>query len=129
MLVCYKFLNSIITMKQNFARDLKAARRRYGLSQADCAHLLKVNQSRISKLEAGTCRPTTFEICALCIVYDETPAQLCRSATAEAIGILRKRISTVPDCTPRWRNRKQRIDTLNDLMHRLAADDTSACAH
>jgi transcriptional regulator with XRE-family HTH domain len=127
MLVRYQYLNNSIIMKHNFARDLKAARRRAGLSQADCAHLLKVNQTRVSKIEAGLRQPTASEICMLCIIYGEAPAELCRSATTAASGALRERLATIPECAVHWRSRKRRLDALNTLAGRLEANDSLAC--
>lgn len=50
--------------------DLKVARRESGLLQRDLAHLLEVNQSRVSHLECGEAVLTVSELYKLLLIYD-----------------------------------------------------------
>jgi DNA-binding XRE family transcriptional regulator len=56
-------------MYQDFLIDLKTARRRSGLTQADCGHLLGGSKSKISNLETGRKLPSMKEICGLSLIY------------------------------------------------------------
>lgn len=57
-------------MTTQFAFDLRLARRRSGLTQSDCAHLLGMQQSRVSELENGASPPTAAELCGLAILLN-----------------------------------------------------------
>ena len=56
-------------MGNSFALDIKVARRRSGLSQAEVSHLLGIHRTRLSKLERGRYVPTAHELAALCLIY------------------------------------------------------------
>ena len=56
-------------MSTEFALDLRLARKKSGLTQRDCAHLLNVHASKVSALEHGKQLPTLIEICTLSLIY------------------------------------------------------------
>ena len=70
-------------MHTAFAQDLKVARRKSGLSQLDCGHLLDINQQRMSQLENGKSLPTIPEICSLSLIYGRSFESLFGSVFLE----------------------------------------------
>jgi transcriptional regulator with XRE-family HTH domain len=69
-------------MKYEFSLDLKVARRRSGLTQADCAYLLGVDPTRISRLEAGKTLPTAVELSVLILIFGESSGQMFQGVAA-----------------------------------------------
>lgn len=112
-------------MVHEFALDLRLARRRSGLSQADCAHLLGVDASRVSKLESGKSMPSIIEHYILCAVFDHTTGSAYESAIASLRGALEERLASMPACPRSWRDKKQRSTTLRGLGERLDAVDNN----
>lgn len=108
-------------MTYKFAPGLQAARRKAALTQADCAHILGVNYTRISKLESGQRKPTVTELAILCLVYDEEIAGVQKKIIAAEATVLGERLSTMPECPRTWLNRRGRINTLNSIAARLSA--------
>ena len=108
-------------MSKEFALDLKVARRKSGLSQEDCAHLLGVHPTKISVLEHGRAMPSVREICTLSLIYGKSFESLFGPVMTEAEGQLRERLPTLPDCPKKWLGRFNRQGTLNRLSERLAA--------
>ena len=108
-------------MKHHYALTLRAARRRSGLTQEDCAHFLGITQPRMSKIESGVYEPTLKEACALCILFDMPLTELYSDT---ALGVARQfkdRLPTVPDAPLLWRVKQRRLDTLASLRFRLEA--------
>lgn len=108
-------------MGKAFALDLKVARRKSGLSQVDCAHLLGVHPTKISVLEHGKAMPSVPEICMLSLIYGKSFESLFGPVMAEAEARLRERLPTLPACPKKWLGRFNRQGTLNRLSERLAA--------
>ena len=108
-------------MKNNFGVDLKVARRQSGLSQADCAYLLQISLSRMSKLEAGVRELKVSEMCSLCIVYGYAVSPLCQSRVERRVISMRQRLATLPDYRIEQPSQKKRRETLEVLARRLEA--------
>lgn len=108
-------------MTYNFAPDLQAARRKAALTQADCAHLLGVTYTRISKLESGERHPTITELSILCLVFDEDIAEFHKRIIAAEAKVLGERLTSIPKCPKNWLNRRGRTNTINGIAARLAA--------
>lgn len=106
-------------MSQSFALDLKVARKKAGLTQQDCAHLLNVHKSRICNLEQGNTVPSVIEICTLSLIYGKSFESLFGSMFAEARSSLRERLGTLPTPSVRWIGRFNRQNSLNRLAARL----------
>ncbi|EHK57088.1 helix-turn-helix domain-containing protein [Allomesorhizobium alhagi] len=106
-------------MIYEYALDLKVARRKSGLSQADCGHLLGVDPSRISKLEAGKSAPTLVELSILCLVFNTPPNTLCDCILMSLASALNERLASMPECPDNWRDRFNRLGTLNSLAEKV----------
>jgi len=117
------FIAHELAMGYEFGLDLRVARRRAALTQADCAHLLGTDQPRISKFEAGTAMPSVVELSILYLLFDrslgKTSDQILASMRDELLG----RLANIPDCPPAWRDRRTRFQTLGDLAEKLSALD------
>ena len=109
-------------MSHSFALDLKVARRKSGLTQQDCAHLLDVHKAKISLLEQGKTLPSVLEICTLSLLYGKSFESLFGSMLEDAHSILKDRLATLPDVSNRWLGRFIRGNTLNKLAARLDND-------
>ena len=106
-------------MPNEFALDLKVARRKSGLTQGDCAHLLDVHPSKISLLESGKALPGIKDICALSLVYGRSFESLFSSIVASANRQLRDRLRTMPAAPKRWLGNFNRRNTLSAVADRL----------
>ena len=108
-------------MRSSFALDLKTARRRSGLSQSDCGHLLGVDQRRISQLEAGKVLPSVPEICSLSLIYGRSFESLFGSVFIDRRDALQTRLATLPDRGKGWLAKFNRRNTLKRIAARLEA--------
>ncbi len=106
-------------MSQAFAFDLKVARKKSGLTQQDCAHLLDVHKAKISLLEQGKTLPSVLEICTLSILYGKSFESLFGGLMEEAHRGLKDRLTTLPEISNRWIGRFIRHNTLNRIAARL----------
>lgn len=106
-------------MFNEFTLDLKVARRRSGLTQIDCAHLLNIHPSLVSQIENGKRMPTIREICTLSLVYRRSFESLFAGIFADARDDLRERLTTIPDAPKHWLGRNNRQHTLNTLAEHL----------
>jgi len=107
-------------MFEDFVFDLKVARKKSGLSQADCGHLINVSSHVISQLEMGKRLPTIPEICALSLVFGRSFEPLFSDVFKEVRSHLSKALETLPEAklknSPETFNR---TNTLNALASRL----------
>jgi transcriptional regulator with XRE-family HTH domain len=108
-------------MTYNFGLDLRVARRKAALTQGDCAHLLGVTYTRVSKLESGQTLPTAIELSILCLLFDAEIARLHMGIVSAEASSLNERLATIPDCPKNWPSRKNRLNTLNAVAERLSA--------
>ena len=106
-------------MIYEYALDLRVARRKSGLSQSDCAHLLGVDPSRLSRLEAGKAKPSIYELSVLCFVFDTPPSGIHNRILATLVQGLGERLSSMPACPDNWPDQLNRQHTLNSLAARL----------
>ncbi len=106
-------------MTHPFALDLKVARRKSGLTQQDCAHLLDVHKAKISLLEQGKTLPSVLDICTLSLLYGKSFESLFGSVLEDAHRILKDRLATLPMASNRWLGRFTRQNSLNRLAARL----------
>ncbi|MCB1474836.1 MAG: helix-turn-helix transcriptional regulator [Rhodobiaceae bacterium] len=111
-------------MINEFGLDLKVARRKSGLRQSDCAHLIGINQSRLSQFELGRMMPNAAECCALALIYDRSVESLFDSVLLQLCEDLPERVASLPDCGANWstiRNRQQTINRLAEALSVLPA--------
>lgn len=106
-------------MSNNYALDLRVARRKSGLTQADCGHLLGSTKSKTSRLENGKTRPSAADIAILSIVYGRSYNAFCPTAFETAARQISERLLTLPTPTGSWLGRFNRTNTLDNLDARL----------
>ena len=106
-------------MQQQYALDLRVARRKAGLTQVDCGHLLGIDPSRITKFESGSRRPSFVELSILCLVLNTSPARFSEEIVRAHAAVLHKRLGSMPRCPANWRARANRLNTLNALAEQL----------
>lgn len=105
--------------KNAFALDLRTARKKSGLTQTDCAHLLGTFQSTVSDLEAGKRLPGLPEICTLSLIYGRTFESLYEELFSNARRALRSRLKSLSACAGNWIGRFNREYTIDRLVKRL----------
>lgn len=102
--------------------DLKAVRRRSGLTQRDCGHLLGTNPRRIETLEAGRSLPSVPEICCLSLIFGRSFENLFAAVFDDVRTDLVARLATLPPRKAGWMARFNRQHTLERLSERLQAE-------
>ena len=110
-------------MQNEFNLDLKVSRRKSGLTQKDCAHLLAIHPSKISLLESGNALPDIRDIAALTVIYGRSFESLFQSIVLEVQHSLKKRLRTMPESPRRWLLRFNRQHTLDTVADRLEIID------
>ncbi len=113
-------------MHKTFGADLRVARNRSGLSQEDCAHLLGVDQSQISRLEAGKAEPTLHELTLFYLIFGAWSEPLWNGLLREVVDDLRRRLITLPAEQQSWRQKAARRSTIQSLgrrLYRLSTED------
>ena len=111
-------------MTTEFALDLRAARRKAGLTQRDVAHLLAAHQSTVSDLERGRLLPTLVQIVTLSLIYGRSFESLFAEVMRDARQALRKRLRTLPKEARTYAGTFNRESTIARLRDRLAAEET-----
>jgi transcriptional regulator with XRE-family HTH domain len=106
-------------MTDDLALELRVARRKAGLSQSDCAHLLEVHPSKISLLESGKVLPSIAHICRLSIIYGRSFEGLLGGIYKDIRRKLHDRLHNIPKAPKRWLGRFHRDNTLQALSDRL----------
>lgn len=109
-------------MHKVFAFDLHLARRKSGLSQQDCAHLLETTQSRYSRLERGERMPDAREICLLSLIFGRSFESFYSDLFRELRQNLPGRLVELPPGPRLWPLKTNREKTLARLAIRLAAE-------
>lgn len=110
-------------MHQAFAHDLRIARKKSGLAQRDCAHLLDITQQRFSALETARTAPTIAEICGLLLIFGRNFSSLFTVEFTKARRLQHERLGTLPNDKRGWLARFNRTNTLSQLADRLEADN------
>lgn len=108
-----------------YALDLKVARRKSGLTQKECAHLLGTDQRYISLIETGEKLPSIYQICALSFVYGRSVESLLCSVFDDTAEVLVERLETLPESRKDWLGRFNRHNTLSALALRLRKHNQS----
>lgn len=107
-----------LIMRNDFALDLKSARKKSGLTQEDCAYLMDCHPTKLTRLENGKSLPELKDICMLSLIFGRTFESLFAYVLQTCRGELSSRLERLPDCPLRWAGRRNRQACLN----RLAAD-------
>ena len=108
-------------MTDTFALDLKKTRRSAGLTQEDCAHLLNVDQSKISNFEHGKQVPDLREFTMLSLIFGTRFEGFFATMALDVCRGLRKRLAAMPQGNKSAASRFNRANTLHSLADRLAA--------
>lgn len=106
-------------MTQEFAMDLRTARINSGLRQADCAHLMGADKSRVCRLETGVSQPSVREICMLSMIYGRSFESLFSGIFEDIRGDISLNILTLREPSPDYKRRLNRERTLQKLEDRL----------
>lgn len=105
---------------QTIALDLKAWRRKAGLTQADLAHLLGTDRARICDIEKGRLLPAADQLIALSLIYGKPADMLLSGLLDVTVDSLVERLRTLArvaeeDEAPGF----NRAHTLSNLARRL----------
>ncbi len=111
-------------MTKQFALDLKVARKKAGLTQQDCAHLLDMSPTRMSNLESGKLLPSVLEICCLSVLYGKSFESLFGGIMTAAHELLREQLANLPVSKKHWINTFNRQRSLDGLAERLNDNQT-----
>lgn len=84
-------------MTTQFALDLRLSRRKAGLTQGDCAHLLEIQQSRFSDFERGLQKPHLSELCKLAIILNRQFDTHIDEEMRQARLALKARLLSLPE--------------------------------
>lgn len=106
-------------MKTDLTLDLKVARRKAGLTHSDCAHLLSLDRSSVSRLERGERLPSLEEACRLALIYNRPLDSLVVALKHQAAHDLGGRLSSLPKPPTKWISTFNRQHTLSSLAERL----------
>lgn len=115
-------------MSTEFALDLRLARQKSGLTQNDCAHLMAVDQSRLSALEHGRSRPSLEQICMLSIIYGRSFESLFALILEESRTVIGRRLETLPEERRAMDRSKNRDHTINQMRHRVLSPEDHGAA-
>ncbi|WP_323771751.1 helix-turn-helix transcriptional regulator [Antarctobacter sp.] len=106
-------------MFEEFICDLKVARKRAGLTQSDCGHLVGVSHDAISQIERGQRMPTIRELCALSLIYGRSFESLYVEVLREVREDLRDKLASMPTEPKDWPAAARRQQTVERLARRL----------
>lgn len=106
-------------MFEEFILDLKVARKKSGLTQGDCGHLISGSNHKISQLERGERPPTIQEICALSLIYGRSFESLWGEIFSEVRENLAANLETLPEPAGQQPGGFNRASTLEALAQRL----------
>lgn len=83
-------------MYHEFTLDLQAMRKKSGLSQEECGHLIGASENIISRLERGLRPPTVEEICALQMLFGKTFESFYGTCVGDARARIANNLRTLP---------------------------------
>ena len=106
-------------MITEFALDLRHARRRSGLSQAEVAFLANVNQATYSRFEAGALVPGVEQLCILALIYGRSFASYFEMISTAQKPALKLRLGKLPPKDRPSIRVFNRARTLEKLSRRL----------
>lgn len=104
---------------QEFSQTLLVARRQAGLSQTDCAHLLGVSRSHISRLECGKTIPNVADLCGVALLFGRTMEGLSGTLFNARARELKDRLFDLPEPRKKWLGHFNRNNTLDRLGERI----------
>lgn len=110
-------------MIEDFASDLRVARRKSGLTQADCAHLMGKSAPKICQLETGKRSPSLRDICALSLIYGRSFESLFGAIFGSIRKELAENIATLRDPGPKWPGGFNRTNTLDRIAREILEND------
>lgn len=106
-------------MITEFALDLRHARRKSGLSQAEIAHLLDINQATYSRFEQGALTPSVEQLCSLALIYGRSFTSYFERITTAQKPRLKQRVDALPPKDRPGVRIFNRARTLENLRLRL----------
>jgi transcriptional regulator with XRE-family HTH domain len=109
-------------MFEEFLFDLRIARKKSGLTQADCGHLMGVSSNIISQIELGERTPTAREICALSVIYGASFESFYSENMQLVRSVMSENLDSMPDAPEGWLAIESRTRTLVYLSDYLGAD-------
>ena len=104
---------------QDFSQALLAARKKSGLSQDDCAHLIGISRGRISKLERGKATPRVTELCSVALLFGRSVEGLSGDLFLSQARGIRERLFGLPEPRSTWLGQFNRNYTIQDIGDRL----------
>lgn len=107
-----------MSTRNDLGLDLRAARAKSGLTQADCAHLISCDPTKLTRLEGGKYLPDLKDTLMQGLIFGRTFEGFFAHILTECRDNLVTTLESLPDCPPGWAGRHNRLQTLN----RLAAD-------
>ena len=84
-------------MYTQLALDLQLARRRAGLTQAECATLLNISRGQMRRIEQGAVEPKLREIVALSLLYGRSFEAFFADVMQEAKATLQAGLEELPE--------------------------------
>jgi transcriptional regulator with XRE-family HTH domain len=109
-------------MYHQFSLELRAARRKAGLTQADCGHLLGGSARIAKQLEEGQRAPSLTEICTLSLIFGRSFEAFFGEVMPRLRSELSDRLATLPQPKAEHASTYNRSATLDRLAERLADD-------
>lgn len=109
-------------MFEEFLFDLKVARKKSGLTQADCGHLMGLSTSTMSEIELGERTPTAQEMCILSLIFGTSFESFYAENMRLARSALRDNFDSMPDVPEGWQAAEAREKTLKRLSDYLDSD-------
>jgi len=106
-------------MYHEFILDLKSMRKKSGLSQEDCGHLIGSTSNIIGRLERGDRPPTIEEICALQMLFGKTFESFYGTCVGNARQTIADNLKTLPSDPAQGGNPRAREAFLHGLSERL----------
>jgi len=106
-------------MYQEFILDLKSMRKKSGLSQDECGHLIGSTPNIIGRLERGDRPPTVEEICALQLLFGKSFESFYGTCVGSARQMLSDNLRTLPEVPERGGHSMARDGFLTGLTNRL----------
>ena len=104
---------------QDFSHCLVEARRKAGLSQEDCAHLLGVSQSHISRLELGRAIPSVSDLCGIAVLFGRSMELMVEPLFRDRAQTIQERLYDLPEPRLGWMSRFARHNALRALEARI----------
>lgn len=109
-------------MITEFALDLRHARRKSGLSQAEIAHLVGIDQSTYSRFETGRMTPDTAQLCLLSLIYSRSFTSHYETLARSLKPSLLERLNQLPKTTKPSIRSSNRSHTLEKLRRSITGE-------